>query len=84
MGSGAVAQGPGAVAAGAGGIAIGRDFKVYTDRPPRDPEEALGIYCRVLVETGRDLSLRGAWTSVPAIRPVSRRASTYCRSTSTC
>ncbi|MGH8591734.1 MAG: NACHT domain-containing protein [Gammaproteobacteria bacterium] len=51
IGSGAVAQGPGA-AAGEGGVAI-------AGIPPRDPEEALRIYSRVLVESSRHLSLRG-------------------------
>ena len=60
-GSGAVAHGPGAVAAGAGGVAVAGDVRgnVYVGSPPRNPEEALAIYRRVLAQTCGRLPLRG-------------------------
>ena len=60
-GSGAIAQGSGAVAAGAGGIAIGGNVQgnVYVGPPTQDPVKALRIYRRVMISTGRHLSLRG-------------------------
>ncbi|MGH8068217.1 MAG: SUMF1/EgtB/PvdO family nonheme iron enzyme [Candidatus Entotheonellia bacterium] len=61
IGSGAIAQGAGAVAAGAGGVAVGGNVQgnVYVGAPTRDPDEALAIYRRVLVDGCRHLSLRG-------------------------
>jgi hypothetical protein len=59
-GRGAIAQDH-SVATGAGGVAVGGDIQgnVYVGPPARDPAEALHIYCRVLVGTGRHLPLRG-------------------------
>jgi hypothetical protein len=61
IGSGAIAQGAEAVAAGAGGVAVGGNVQgnVYVGAPTRDPDEALAIYRRVLVDGCRHLSLRG-------------------------
>ncbi len=56
-GSGAIAQGTGSLAVGQGGIAI--TGNVYTGPPIQDPEVALAIYRRVLMESCRHLTLRG-------------------------
>jgi len=59
-GSGAIAR-EGGAAAGAGGVAVGGDIhgSVYVGPPPQDPDEALGIYRRVLAQASRNLPLRG-------------------------
>ncbi|WP_089936070.1 NACHT domain-containing protein [Candidatus Entotheonella palauensis] len=56
-GSGAIAQGTGSQAVGQGGIAI--TGNVYFGPPTQDPERALAIYRRVLMESCRHLTLRG-------------------------
>ena len=60
IGSGAVAT-SGGVAAGAGGVAVGGSVQgnIYVGAPTRDPDAALAIYRRVLVDGCRHLSLRG-------------------------
>ncbi len=60
-GTGSVAQGEGAVAVTArdGATAIGEvQGNVYIGPPPEDPRQALAIYRKVLLQSGRVLSLR--------------------------
>ena len=59
-GPGAIAT-TGGVAAGAGAVAVGGDVhgNIYVGPRPRDPAQALAIYRRVVVDSCRQLSLRG-------------------------
>ena len=72
-GAGGLAQGAGAIAAGAGGVAVGGDVHGsifvgstvhlsggrYAGPTSEDPDAALAIYRRVLMESCRHMSLRG-------------------------
>ena len=71
-GSGAIAQGQGALAAGQRGVAVsgnmqgstvitgdGTVINQLTGAPPHNAQEALDRYCHILVNSSRQMSLRG-------------------------
>lgn len=74
-GTGTIAQGTGAVAAGQGGMAIAGDVRgnVYFGPPAQDSRAALAIYCRVLMESCRHLTLRGLDLSESDVSDAPRR-----------